>query len=80
MVAIEDNIHIFRHHAMATEFQLRIADQERGYAASVSQTCFAEISRLEQLMSRFRSDSEISHISNLAAGESIRLTNSASTR
>lgn len=73
-MSIEDNIHIFRHHAMATEWQLRIADQERPYAASVAQTCFAEISRLEQLMSRFRSDSEISHITQLTPGENLRLT------
>lgn len=73
-MSAEENIHIFRHHAMATEWQLRIADQERSYAASVAQTCFAEVSRLEQLMSRFRTDSEISHISQLATGETYRLT------
>lgn len=70
----EENIHIFKHHAMATEFQARIADQDKTYAAQCAQVCFEEISRLEQLLSRYRSDSEIAHISTLQAGESYRLT------
>lgn len=73
-MSIEDNIHLFRHHAMATEFQVRIADQEQKYAAQTAYACFEEISSVEKLLSRFRSDSEICHIANLAAGEFLRLT------
>ena len=73
-MSVEENIHVFRHHAMATEFQVRIADQEKKYAAAVAQTCFNEVSHFEQLLSRFRTDSEISHIGSLAAGETLRLT------
>ncbi len=73
-MSVEENVHIFRHHAMRAEFQIRIAEQEKKYAASVAQTCFQEITHLEQLFSRFRSDSEISHIGNMAAGEALRLT------
>jgi thiamine biosynthesis lipoprotein len=73
-VSAEENIHIFRHHAMATEFQIRIADQDQKYAAAVAQTCFGEVTHLEQLLSRFRFDSEISQIAALAKGETLRLT------
>lgn len=76
-MSIEDHIHIFRHHAMATEFQCRIACEDRKYAASVAQTCFGEISHLEQLLSRFRSDSEVAHIGEMARGEVLRLTEAA---
>lgn len=73
-MSTEENIHIFKHHAMATEFQARIADQDRTYAAQVAQVCFDEINRLESLLSRYRADSEIAHVSTLQAGESYRLT------
>ena len=73
-MSVEENIHVFKHHAMATEFQVRVADQEQKYAAAAAQTCFTEVSHLEQLLSRFRSDSEICHIANMMAGEAVRLT------
>jgi thiamine biosynthesis lipoprotein len=70
----EENIHIYRHDAMATEFQFRMADQDPKYAASVARTCFDEIDHLEQLLSNYRADSEISHIGYMAKGETLRLT------
>lgn len=73
-MADEENIHIYKHNAMATEFQIRIADQEPKHAASVAQTCFEEIDHLEQLLSNYRSDSEISHIGYMAQGDVLRLT------
>src|SRR5471032_1285294 len=66
-------IHIFNHHAMAAEFQVRIADEENTYAAQTAQAAFALVDELESRLSRFRADSEISQIAQLAPGETLRL-------
>lgn len=68
------DIHIFNHHAMATHFQVRIAGEERAYAAQAAQETFALADRLESLLSRFRANSEVSQIAQLAIGETLRLT------
>jgi thiamine biosynthesis lipoprotein len=64
---------IFNHHAMATQFQIRIAGQEKAYAAQTAQAAFALVDGLESLLSRFRADSEISQIAQLGPGETLRL-------
>lgn len=73
MSQLDDHIHVFRHAAMATHWQVRIADQDPKYAAQAAQTCFEEVNRLERLLSRFRTDSEISHIAQLGAGDDLIL-------
>jgi thiamine biosynthesis lipoprotein len=70
----EPAIHIFSHHAMATEFQVRIACEEKTYAAQTAQAAFAHADELESRLSRFRSNSEISRIAQLAPGETLRLS------
>ena len=67
-------IHIFKHRAMATEFEVRIAGEEKDYTASAAQAAFALTDELESKLSRFRANSEISEIAQLAAGETLRLT------
>jgi thiamine biosynthesis lipoprotein len=69
----EPIIHVFNHHAMATEFQVRIADEEKTYAARAAQAAFALVDELEARLSRFRADSEISQIAQLAPGQTLRL-------
>ena len=69
----EPAIHIFPHHAMATEFQVRIAGGEKTYAAQTAQAAFALADELESRLSRFRADSEISRIAQLAPGTTLRL-------
>jgi thiamine biosynthesis lipoprotein len=69
----EPIIHVFKHHAMAAEFQVRIADEEKTYAAQTAQAAFALLDELESRLSRFRADSEISQIAQLAPGETLRL-------
>jgi thiamine biosynthesis lipoprotein len=69
----EPIIHVFKHHAMAAEFQVRIADAEKTYAAQTAQAAFALLDELESRLSRFRADSEISQIAQLAPGETLRL-------
>ena len=67
-------IHVFNHHAMATLFQVRIADQEKTYASQAAQAAFALTDELEAHLSRFRASSDISQIAQLASGESLRLS------
>ncbi len=67
------SIHVFTHHAMATFFQVRIAGEESIYAAQAARTAFDLVDRLENLLSRFRQNSEISQIAELLPGEKLRL-------
>lgn len=69
----ESEIHVFNHHAMATLFQVRIAGEEPAYARQAARTLFDVADRLEALLSRFRENSEISQIRELAPGETLRL-------
>jgi FAD:protein FMN transferase len=68
------DIHIFNHYAMATQFQVRVAGEEKNYAAQAAQAAFELAGRLESLLSRFRANSEISQIAQLALGETLRLS------
>ena len=67
------DIHVFNHQAMATHFQLRVADAEKKYAAQAAQATFTVLDHLESLLSRFRANSEISQIAQLAPGETLSL-------
>jgi thiamine biosynthesis lipoprotein len=68
------DIHLYNHYAMATQFQVRVAGEERSYAAQAAQEAFSVADRLELLLSRFRVNSEISQIAQLASGEMLRLS------
>lgn len=69
-------MHCFEEHAMATSFQLIIAqeDVDAAYAAQAAEAVFAEIRRLEDELSRFRSMSDVSRLSRLQAGQSLHVT------
>jgi thiamine biosynthesis lipoprotein len=67
-------IHVFNHRAMATHFQVRIAGEEKDYAAQTAQAAFALTDALESQLSRFRANSDIAQIAQLAAGETLRLS------
>ncbi len=66
-------IQVFNHNAMATQFQVRIAGQEKNYAAQSAQSAFALTDHLESHLSRFRDNSSIARIARLAPGEKLRL-------
>jgi thiamine biosynthesis lipoprotein len=66
-------IHVFNHNAMATQFQIRIAGQEKTYATQTAQAAFALTDHLESHLSRFRENSSIARIARLAPGEKLRL-------
>jgi len=68
------DIHVFNHSAMATQFQVRIANEEKTYAAQAAQALFALTDNLESHLSRFRANSDISRIAALAPGEQLRLS------
>ena len=67
-------IHVFNHRAMATQFQVRIAGEEKTYAAQAAQAVFAVADDLESRLSRFRADSEITQLAQLAPGETQRVS------
>jgi thiamine biosynthesis lipoprotein len=67
-------IHVFSHHAMATEFQVRIAGEEKPYAAQAAQAAFALTDKLESQLSRFCANSDISQIAQLAPGGQLRVS------
>jgi thiamine biosynthesis lipoprotein len=69
-------IHVFNHRAMATHFQVRIANEEKSYAASTAQEAFGLLEKLETKLSRFRVTSEISQLKELQPGETLRVSES----
>ena len=64
----------FNHAAMATHFEVRIAGEERTYAAQAAQAAFDLIDVLESRLSRFRINSDIARAAHLAPGEQMRLS------
>jgi thiamine biosynthesis lipoprotein len=67
----------FNHRAMATYFQVRIANEERKYTAQAAQAALDLLNGLESHLSRFRVDSDIAKIAMLAPGEKMRLSEPA---
>ena len=62
---------------MATHFQVRMHSDERTYAAQAAQAAFDLVDSLEACLSRFRSNSDIARIADLAPGEKLRLSEPA---
>ena len=71
------DIHQFNYRAMATYFEVRIADEERTYAAQAAQAALDLLDKLESHLSRFRANSDITQIAQLAPGEKMRLSEPA---
>ena len=69
-----DSPALFRHvhEAMNTRFETLIpaSDADESYAAQVAYAIFEELDRLENELSRFRSQSDIFRVNRLRAGES----------
>ena len=70
----ESGIQVFNHSAMATQFQVRIAGEEKTYAAQTAHAAFMLTDELESRLSRFRANSEISQIAQLVPGDKLRLS------
>src|ERR1035437_1189245 len=71
------DIHQFNHRAMATYFEVRIAGEERTYAAQAAQAALDLLDKLESHLSRFRANSAMAQIAGLAPGEKIWLSEPA---
>jgi len=68
------HVHRFSHNAMNTTFSLRFVHQDPGYAAQLAAHSIEIIDRIEQHLSRYLPASEVSQINQLAAGESLILS------
>jgi thiamine biosynthesis lipoprotein len=64
----------FSHAAMATVFEVHCVHADPRYAAQAAQAAFERVDRLEQELSRFIENSDISRINNLAAGHGTRVS------
>ncbi len=62
---------------MATHFEVRIADEERAYAAQAAQAALDLLDKLESRLSRFRSNSDMAQIAQLTRGEKMCLSEPA---
>jgi thiamine biosynthesis lipoprotein len=71
------DIYQLNHRAMATYFEVRIADEERTYAAQAAQAAVDLLDKLESQLSRFRANSDIAQIAQLTPGEKMRLSEPA---
>jgi thiamine biosynthesis lipoprotein len=71
------DIHQFNHRAMATHFQVRIAHEESVYAAQAAQAALDLLDKLESHLSRFRVNSDIAQLAQLAPGNTMRISESA---
>jgi len=63
------SVHRFCHEAMATVFEIFIANDNVKYAGQAARQAFAELDQLEQELSRFISNSDVSRVNNLKAGQ-----------
>jgi thiamine biosynthesis lipoprotein len=71
------DIHRFSHDAMNTTFEVRACHEDEAYAGQAAHAAFALLDRIEQELSRFVPNSDVSRINELDAGGSARV--SAST-
>ena len=62
---------------MATYFEVRIADEERTYAAQAAQAALDLLDKLESHLSRFRANSDLAQIAQIAPGEKMCLSEPA---
>jgi thiamine biosynthesis lipoprotein len=67
----------FNHAAMATYYEVRIASEEKAYAAQAADAAFSVLNQLESRLSRFRVDSDVSRLAHIAPGERMRLSEPA---
>ena len=65
--------HRFSHKAMATIFEIFILHEDASYAQQAAYEAFEELDRLEQELSRFIENSDISRINNLDANRPVRV-------
>jgi thiamine biosynthesis lipoprotein len=65
--------HCFSHNAMATVFEVIIIHKDAHYAEQASWATFGELDKIEQQLSRFIENSDISRINNLTDNQPLQL-------
>jgi thiamine biosynthesis lipoprotein len=78
-LAIDDDapaleLHRFAHAAMATVFEIHCAHADPRYARQAAEAAFDLVDRLEQELSRFVANSDVSRVNALRAGETTRVS------
>ena len=63
----------FAHRAMATVFEIVVVHEDLVYGEQCAHEAFREVDRLEQALSRFVENSDISRINNAAVGKPVRV-------
>jgi len=71
------DLHNFSHEAMATTFEISIQSEDRDYANKAAIAGFDELDKLEQQLSRYIENSDISRVNNLTQGRTTRIGLSA---
>lgn len=71
---LSSNLHRFSHKAMATVYEIMIEYDDSVYAEQAAKAAFDEIDRLEEELSRFLPNSEISLINSLQIGDQLLLS------
>jgi len=66
-------VHRFSHEAMATVFEVHAAHADRTYAGQAAHAAFELVDRLEQELSRFVPNSDVSRVGALVAGGETRV-------
>jgi thiamine biosynthesis lipoprotein len=69
----EGGFHRFQHRAMATMFEIMIAGEEFAFAEGAARAAFEEIDRIEQELSRYSPNSDITRINDLGPHRSARV-------
>lgn len=67
-------LHVFSHEAMNTEFEFRIRHAKPDYARQAAQAAFAEVDRLENLLSHFAEGGDVWRINHAKAGETVTIS------
>jgi thiamine biosynthesis lipoprotein len=68
------NLRSFKHNAMAATFEIFIVHHDAVYAEQAAFAAFEELDRIENNLSRFSDNSDISRINSLAAGQPLQLS------
>jgi thiamine biosynthesis lipoprotein len=71
------NIRSFRHNAMAATFEIFIVHRDAVYAEQAAWAAFEELDRIENNLSRFNENSDVSRINSIAANQPLQLGLSA---
>ena len=68
-----ENLHRFSHGAMAGTFEIFIVHQDAVYASQAAQAAFNELERIENNLSRFVENSDVSRINALGKGRTLQI-------